>query len=43
MTTILKAVYEKMLDIIDDYQLSKEVDKALKSKEKPIRVSLDEL
>ncbi|MDA3079013.1 MULTISPECIES: type II toxin-antitoxin system prevent-host-death family antitoxin [unclassified Campylobacter] len=37
------SLYEKMLDIIDDYQLSKEVDKALKSKEKPIRVSLDEL
>ena len=37
------SLYEKMLDIIDDYYLSKEVDIALKSKEKPIRVSLDEL
>ncbi len=36
-------LYEKMLDIIDDYYLSKEVDKALKSKEKPIKVKLDEL
>lgn len=37
------AVYEKMMDIIDDYYLSKEVDKALKSNEKPVKVNLDDL
>ena len=37
------AVYEKMIDIIDDYYLSKEVDNALKSNEKPVKVNLDDL
>ena len=37
------AVYEKMIEIIDDYHLSKAVDIALASDEKPIKVSLDEL
>ncbi len=37
------ALYEKMIDIIDDYHLSKQVNEALKSDEKPIKVSLDEL
>ncbi len=37
------ALYEKMMDIIDDYYLSQEVDNALKSKEKPIRVNIDDL
>ena len=37
------AVYEKMIEIIDDYYLSKEVSKALQSKEKPVRVNLDDL
>lgn len=37
------AVYEKMIEIIDDYNLSKAVDIALASDEKPIKVSLDEL
>jgi len=37
------AVYEKIIEIIDDYHLSKAVDIALASDEKPIKVSLDEL
>lgn len=37
------ALYHKMLDIIDEYELSKEVVAAKKSKQKPIKVSLDEL
>ena len=37
------AVYEEMIEIIDDYHLSKAVDIALASDEKPIKVSLDEL
>ncbi len=37
------SLYEKMMDIIDDYYLSKEVDTALKSDEKPVKVSLDDL
>lgn len=37
------ALYHKMLDIIDEYKLSKEVVVAKKSKQKPIKVSLDEL
>ena len=37
------AVYEKMIEIIDDYHLSKAVDIALASDEKPIKVSLDEI
>ena len=37
------AVYEKMIEIIDDYHLSKAVDIALASDEKPIKVSLDKL
>lgn len=37
------AFYHKMLDIIDEYELSKEVAVAKKSKQKPIKVSLDEL
>lgn len=37
------ALYHKMLDIIDEYELSKEVVAAKKSKQKPIKVLLDEL
>jgi antitoxin StbD len=37
------ALYEKMMDIIDEYHLSQEVDKALKDDTKPIRVNIDEL
>lgn len=36
-------VYEKMIEIIDDYYLSLEVEKALNNDEKPIKVTLDEL
>ena len=36
-------LYEKMMDIIDDYYLSLEVGKALNDGEKPIKVSLDDL
>ena len=37
------AVYEKMTEIIEEYHLSKAVDTALTSGEKPVKVSLDEL
>jgi antitoxin StbD len=37
------ALYEKMMDIIDEYHLSQEVDKSLKDDTKPIRVNIDEL
>ena len=36
-------LYEKMMDVIDDYYLAQEVEEALKSNEKPIRVALDDL
>ena len=36
-------LYEKMMDIIDDYHLSLEVAKALNDGEKPVKVSLDDL
>ncbi|MDZ7817887.1 MAG: type II toxin-antitoxin system Phd/YefM family antitoxin [Aliarcobacter sp.] len=36
-------LYEKMMDIIDDYHLSLEVEKSLNDGEKPIRVNLDDL
>jgi len=37
------AVYKKMAEIIEEYHLSKAVDTALASGEKPVKVSLDEL
>ena len=37
------ALYEKMMDVIDDYYLAQEVEEALKSNEKPIRVELDDI
>ena len=37
------ALYEKMMDIIDDYYLAQEVQERLKDGEEPIRVSLDDL
>lgn len=37
------SVYEKMIEIIEEYHLSKAVDTALASGEKPVKVSLDEL
>ncbi|MEA3330977.1 MAG: antitoxin, partial [Campylobacterota bacterium] len=37
------ALYEKMMDVMDDYYLAKEVDEALKDTSKPIRVDIDDL
>ncbi len=37
------ALYEKMIAVVDDYYLCQEVDEALKSNDKPIRVELDDL
>jgi antitoxin StbD len=37
------ALYEKMIDIIDDYYLLKEVENALNTDEKPIKINLNEL
>ena len=36
-------LYEKMIDIIDDYYLAQEVEMRLGDGEKPIRVNIDEL
>lgn len=36
-------IYEKMVDLLDDYALKQEVAKALEKGEKPIKVSLNEL
>ncbi|RXK12304.1 antitoxin [Halarcobacter mediterraneus] len=36
-------LYEKMMDIIDDYYLAQEVEERLKDNEKPVRVNIDEL
>lgn len=35
--------YEKLLEIVDDYLLSKEVDKRLKDKDDLIELNIDEL
>jgi antitoxin StbD len=37
------SLYEKMMDIIDDYYLAQEVEVRLKDGEKPIRVNIDDL
>ncbi|QKG30006.1 type II toxin-antitoxin system prevent-host-death family antitoxin [Campylobacter sp. RM16187] len=37
------AVYEGMVEMMEDYKLIKEVKTALNSKEKPIKVKFDEL
>ena len=37
------SLYEKMMEVMDDYYLSKELEERLKDNEKPIRVELDEL
>ena len=37
------ALYEKMMDIVDDYQLRKTVEERLNDGETPIRVNLDDL
>ena len=36
-------LYEKMMDIIDDYYLSLEVEKSLNDGDKPIKVNLNDL
>ena len=36
-------LYEKMMDVIDDYYLSKEVEEALNDNEEPVSVELDDL
>jgi len=37
------ALYEKMMDIIDDYYLNKVVDERLDDGLKPVRVDIDDL
>jgi antitoxin StbD len=37
------SVYEKMIDIIDDYYLSKKVEQRLNDKTTPIKVDIDDL
>ena len=36
-------LYEKMMDIIDDYHLAQEVRERLDDGEKPVKVNIDEL
>ena len=36
-------LYEKMMDIIDDYYLAQEVQERLDDGEKPVKVDIDEL
>jgi antitoxin StbD len=36
-------LYEKMMDIIDDYYLSLEVEKSINDGDMPIKVNLDDL
>jgi len=36
-------IYEKMIEIIDDYYLSKEVQERLEDEEKPISVTINDL
>ena len=36
-------IYEKMIEIIDDYYLSKEVQERLEDGQKPISVTIDDL
>ena len=38
-----RELYEKMIDVIDDYYLSKKVQERLNDKEETIKVSLDAL
>ena len=37
------SLYEKMMDIIDDYYLAKEVEERLNDGEKSIKIDIDEL
>jgi antitoxin StbD len=36
-------LYEKMIDMIDEYHLAKTVEQRLNDNEKPVKVELDEL
>ena len=36
-------LYEKIIEIIDDYELSKEVQERLDDGEKPVSITIDEL
>ncbi len=36
-------LYEKMMDVMDDYYLRLEIDEALKDSSKPVKVELDDL
>jgi len=40
---VYDTLYEKMIDIIDDYSLSKVVDERLHDGSKPIKVDIDDL
>ena len=40
---VSKELYEKMIDIIDDYYLSKTVNERLNDNEKPVKVDIDDL
>jgi antitoxin StbD len=40
---VTSKLYEKMMDIIDDYHLSLEVEKSLKDSDTPLKVNLDDL
>jgi antitoxin StbD len=37
------SLYEEMMEIVDSYYLSKEIEERLKDNEKPIRVDIDDL
>ena len=37
------SLYEKMMDIIDDYYLAQDVEMRLKDGEKPVSVNIDDL
>lgn len=37
------SLYEKMIDIIDDYYLAKDVEQRINDNEKPIKVNVDDL
>lgn len=37
------SLYEKMMDVMDDYYLRQEIDEALKDTSEPISVELDDL
>lgn len=37
------SLYEKMMDVMDEYYLSKEIEERFNDNAKPVRVELDEL